>query len=83
MGRCTCMQWVARITYFVGWIALLCGGLVHIRLARTLFTAVDLSKRNLFELSMACFVICIASSLQSCHSDCKTKEASCATNKTA
>jgi len=52
---------VGTVTYYVGWIALFCGGLVHLHIARALFTAMTLSKRNLFEVSVACFVICVAS----------------------
>lgn len=84
MGGCTCLRWVGRITYYVGWLALLCGGLVHIRFARTLFAAMDLSKRNLFEVSMALFVICIASELRAGNTTCttcKNKEVSSDVNK--
>lgn len=58
------MLLVGRITYYVGWIALLCGGLFHINVAKGLFTALNLPQRNLFEVSVACFVICIASELR-------------------
>jgi hypothetical protein len=72
MGGCTCLRWVGRITYYVGWLALLCGGLLQLKIARALFMAVDLSKRNLFEVSMAFFVICIASELRACNTTCTT-----------
>ena len=58
------LQLIGRVTYYVGWIALICGGLLHLNLARTLFLAVNLTKRNLFEVSVVCFVICIASELR-------------------
>jgi len=64
MGHFARLQLVGRITYYVGWIALFCGGLVHINIARTLFARVDLSQRNLFEVSVACFLICVASELR-------------------
>jgi len=58
------LQLVGRVTYYLGWIALVCGGLVHISVARSLFLAVDLTQRNLFEVSVVSFVICIASALR-------------------
>lgn len=58
------LQLVGRITYYVGWLALLCGGLVQLKIGQGMFLAMSLSKRNLFELAMACFVICIASELR-------------------
>jgi hypothetical protein len=64
MGHIVRLQLVGRITYYLGWIALVCGGLVHLNIARSLFAAIDLTQRNLFELSMVSFVICIASALR-------------------
>jgi hypothetical protein len=58
------LQLVGRVTYYLGWIALLCGGLVHLNVARRLFLAMDLSQRNLFEVSVVCFLICMASELR-------------------
>jgi hypothetical protein len=58
------LQLVGRVTYYVGWIALVAGGLVHLNIATRLFLAISLTKRNLFEVSMVCFVICIASELR-------------------
>jgi len=52
---------VGRVTYYVGWIALFCGGLVHLNIARALFAAMTVTKRNLFEVSVVCFIICVAS----------------------
>jgi hypothetical protein len=64
MGRFARLQLVGRITYYVGWIALVCGGLVHINIAKALFFRVDLTQRNLFEVSVVCFLICAASELR-------------------
>ena len=36
--------------YYIGWISLLCGGLVQLNVAKSVFTAISLSKRNLFEI---------------------------------
>ena len=49
------LQLVAKVTYYFGWIALVCGGLVHFRVAESLFDAMHLTKRNLFEASVVCF----------------------------
>jgi len=64
MDRSARLHLVGRITYYVGWIALLCGGLVQVNLARSLFAAISLTKRNLFEVSVACFIICVASEVR-------------------
>ena len=58
------LQLVAKVTYYFGWIALVCGGLVHFRVAESLFDAMHLTKRNLFEASVVCFLICMASELR-------------------
>jgi len=58
------LQLIGRISYYVGWIALVCGGLLHLNLASAVFFAVNLTKRNLFEVSVICFLICIASELR-------------------
>jgi len=42
------LQLVARVTYYLGWIAWLCGGMVHLNIAKALFLAMRLSQRNLF-----------------------------------
>jgi len=55
---------VAKVTYYLGWIALVCGGLVHFRVAEPLFDAINVTKRNLFEASVVCFLICMASELR-------------------
>jgi len=64
MGHFVRLQLVGRVTYYVGWIALVGGGLAHLNIATKLFLAINLTKRNLFEVSMVCFVICIASELR-------------------
>jgi len=64
MNHVTRLQSVGRVSYYVGWIALVCGGLVHLNMARGLFLAVSLTKRNLFEAGAVCFLICIASELR-------------------
>ncbi len=64
MDRSSRLHLVGRITYYAGWFALLCGGLVHLNIARALFAAMSLTKRNLFEVSIACFVICVASEVR-------------------
>jgi hypothetical protein len=64
LGHFDRLQLIGRITYYIGWIALIGGGLLHLNLARSLFLAINLSKRNLFEISIMCFLICIASELR-------------------
>lgn len=64
MGHVARLQLVGKITYYLGWIALGCGGLVHFNIARSVFQGIDLTQRNLFEVSMVSFVICIASALR-------------------
>jgi hypothetical protein len=58
------LQLVGRITYYVGWLTLVCGALVHINVAKTMFMNMGLSQRNLFEASVMCFLICVASELR-------------------
>jgi hypothetical protein len=38
--------------------------LVHLNIAKALFAAMSLTKRNLFEVSIICFVICMASEVR-------------------
>jgi len=64
MGHSARLQLVGRVTYYLGWISLVCGGLFHLKIGQSLFLALSLSKRNLFEASVMCFVICIASQLR-------------------
>jgi len=64
MGHFARLQLIGRITYYLGWVSLLCGGIVHIDVARNLFASLHLTQRNLFEASVVCFVICVASELR-------------------
>jgi hypothetical protein len=64
MDRTSRLHLVGRLSYYVGWVALLCGTLVHLNIATKLFLAMSLTKRNLFEVSVACFVICVASEVR-------------------
>jgi len=64
MGHFARLQLVGRLSYYLGWISLLCGGLVHINVGRSLFMALSVNKRNLFEVSVMFFVICMASQLR-------------------
>jgi hypothetical protein len=58
------LQLAARVTYYLGWISLLLGGLIHFNVGRSFFVALNLSKRNLFEVSVVLFVICLASGVR-------------------
>jgi hypothetical protein len=64
MDRSARLRFVGKITYYVGWLALLCGGLVQVNIGKAMFTAISLTKRNLFEVSVVCFIICIASEVR-------------------
>ena len=64
MGHFDRLQLVGRITYYLGWIVLLCGGLVQVNIGKTLFMAMSLTKRNLFEVSVMLFIICMATQLR-------------------
>jgi hypothetical protein len=64
MNHVARLQFVGRVTYYLGWIALLSGGLVHVNIARGLFAAISLTQRNLFELAVVCFVISMASEIR-------------------
>jgi hypothetical protein len=64
MGHLVRLQLVGRVTYYLGWISLASGTLVHLGIARAAFTAIDLTKRNLFEVAVVCFLISIASELR-------------------
>lgn len=64
MGHFARLQLTARITYYIGWITLICGGLVHVNIAKALFANMGVSQRNLFEVSVVCFLICAASELR-------------------
>jgi hypothetical protein len=64
MGHFDRLQLVGRITYYLGWITLLCGGLVQVNIGKTLFMAMSLTKRNLFEVSVTLSIICVATQLR-------------------
>jgi hypothetical protein len=64
MDRSARLHLVGRITYYLGWIALVCAGLIHVNVARAFFLAITLTKRNLFEASLVCFIICMASEVR-------------------
>ena len=58
------LQLVARVTYYFGWIALICGLLVQLNIGRALLASMNVTRRNLFEASVVCFLICMASELR-------------------
>ena len=58
------LQFIGRVTYYLGWIAAVCGGLAHFSLATRMFISINLTQRNLFEASMLFFLICSASELR-------------------
>jgi hypothetical protein len=64
MGHSDRLQLVARATYYLGWVTLLLGGLIHFNVGTSLFATLHLSKRNLFEVSVVLFVICLASGVR-------------------
>ena len=64
MDRPARLHLIGRITYYVGWIALFCGGLVHLNMGTVLFTSIRLTQRNLLEVSLVSFLICIASEVR-------------------
>jgi hypothetical protein len=64
MGHFARLQLVGRVTYYLGWVSLLCGGLLQLNIGRSLFTALTVNKRNLLEVSVMLFVICMASQLR-------------------
>jgi hypothetical protein len=61
MDRTSRLHLIGRLTYYAGWVALLSGALVHLNIGRALFAAISLNKRNLFEIAIVCFIICLAS----------------------
>jgi hypothetical protein len=64
MNHVARLQLIGRVTYYVGWIALVCVGLFHLNIATKLFLAMRLPQRNLLEVSVVCFLICIVSELR-------------------
>ena len=69
MDSATRLQLMARITYYIGWIAALCGGVVHVGIGAAMFRSIDLFKRNPFEASVMFFVISIASATRALGSE--------------
>jgi hypothetical protein len=69
MGHFARLQLVGRVTYYLGWVSLLLAGLAHLNVGRAIFLAINVSKRNLFEVSVVLFVICMASELRSLSSE--------------
>jgi uncharacterized membrane protein YhaH (DUF805 family) len=55
---------IARVTYYLGWLTLIIGALVHFNLGKAFLQSIGLSQRNLFEATVALFLICVASSLR-------------------
>jgi len=55
------LQLVARITYYLGWITAICGGVVHFFGVVAAKFPVTLGQRNLFEATVLLFIISIAS----------------------
>src|SRR5580700_10090822 len=64
MDRSARLHVVGKISYYLGWISLVCGGLLHLGIGRAMFTALSLTKRNLFEVAVVCFLICMASEVR-------------------
>lgn len=58
------LQLVGKVTYYIGWIALLCGAAVHVNIARGMFLAIGVSQRNLFEIGVVSLLITVASELR-------------------
>ncbi|MFZ0297308.1 MAG: hypothetical protein WAM13_03065 [Candidatus Sulfotelmatobacter sp.] len=64
MDRSARLHLIGTVTYYIGWISLLCGGLVQLNVAKSLFMAMSLTKRNLLEIAVASFIICVASEVR-------------------
>lgn len=65
MDSANSLKLIARVTYYVGWLFILCGALAHfIAPAAAIFRSVNLPQRNLFEGSFLLFLICAASLLR-------------------
>lgn len=58
------LQLIGKLTYYTGWIALVCGVVQHFNIAGRLFVSMQVSQRNLFELGVVSFLIAIASELR-------------------
>lgn len=64
MDRSTRLHVIGKITYYLGWISLISGGLLHVNLAKGIFLALNLTQRNLLEIGAVCFMICVASEVR-------------------
>lgn len=62
MSHLARLQLVGRITYSLGWVSFVTGCIVHVE--KGILMVVGVSQRNLFELSVVSFLICIASELR-------------------
>jgi hypothetical protein len=65
MENVTRLKWVAKLTYYLGWIVGVLAAIAHFFLGRHPYDAINLSKRNLFEASASFFLISVASELRS------------------
>jgi hypothetical protein len=73
MENVTRLRWVAKLTYYLGWVAAVLAAIAHFFLGRHPYDVINLSKRNLFEASVLCFLISVASELRS-RSDVKSSK---------
>ncbi len=65
MGRFARLNLIARITYYLGWIAAIIAALLHIaKFGSALQRTVNVSDRNLLQASLLLFAICMASELR-------------------
>jgi len=64
MDHVTRLRLVARVTYYLGWIAAICGVLAHFNVGMRMFAAINLPQRNLLEASVLLFLICVSSELR-------------------
>jgi hypothetical protein len=64
MESVTRLRSVAKMTYYLGWLAAVLAAIAHFWLGKNPYAAINLSKRNLFEASALCFMISIASELR-------------------
>lgn len=64
MDHVTRLQMLARATYYLGWLAAICGALVHFNVAMKLFVKIGLPQRNLLEAAVVLFLISMASALR-------------------
>jgi hypothetical protein len=58
------LQLVGRVTYYLGWIAAICGVPAHFNIGTNMFRAIGMPQRNLLEASVLLFLICMASELR-------------------